>query len=85
MFKYQFGGGLVAKSCPTLGNPMNCSLPGSSLHGISQARKWSCLFLLHGIFPTQGLNLGLYIAGSLLHFRWILYSLSHQEDTEFSK
>ena len=33
---------LVAQSCPTLCNPMDCSLPGSSVHGISQARilKW---------------------------------------------
>ena len=33
---------LVAQSCPTLCNPMNCSLPGSSVHGVSQARilKW---------------------------------------------
>ena len=29
---------LVAKSCPTLYNPMNCSPPGSSVHGILQAR-----------------------------------------------
>ena len=29
---------LVAQSCPTLGNPMNCSPPGSSVHGILQAR-----------------------------------------------
>ena len=28
----------VAKLCPTLRNPMDCSLPGSSVHGISQAR-----------------------------------------------
>ena len=31
-----------------------------------------CHVLLQGIFPTQGLNLG------LLHCRWILYGLSHQ-------
>ena len=33
---------LVAKSCQTLCNPMNCSLPGFSVHGILQARilKW---------------------------------------------
>ena len=31
-----------------------------------------CHSLLHGIFPTQGLNPG------LLHCRWILYQLSHQ-------
>ena len=28
----------VAQSCPTLCNPVNCSLPGSSVHGIFQAR-----------------------------------------------
>ena len=26
------------QSCPTLCNPMDCSLPGSSVHGIFQAR-----------------------------------------------
>ena len=33
---------LVAQSCPTLCDPMDCSLPGSPLHGILQARvlKW---------------------------------------------
>ena len=29
---------LLAQSCPILCNPMNCSPPGSSLHGILQAR-----------------------------------------------
>ena len=29
---------LVAQSCPTLCNPMDCSLPGSSVHGILPAR-----------------------------------------------
>ena len=28
----------VAQSCPTLCDPMDCSLPGSSIHGILQAR-----------------------------------------------
>ena len=28
----------VAQSCLTLCNPMDCSLPGSSVHGILQAR-----------------------------------------------
>ena len=32
------GGSLVAKSCPTLATPMHCSPPGSSVHGILQAR-----------------------------------------------
>ena len=29
----------VAQSCPTLRDPMDCSLPGPSVHGISQARE----------------------------------------------
>ena len=28
----------IAQLCPTLRNPMDCSLPGSSAHGIFQAR-----------------------------------------------
>jgi len=53
---------------------MDCSLPGSSVHGILQARileQVSCS-LLQGIFPTQETNPG------LLHYRQILYCLSHQ-------
>ena len=38
----------VAQSCPTLSDPMDCSLPGSSVHGIFQARvlEWGVIFLL---------------------------------------
>ena len=31
----------VAQSCPTLSDPMDCSLPGSPVHGIFQARVLS--------------------------------------------
>ena len=31
----------VAQSCPTLRDPVDFSLPGSSVHGIFQARYWS--------------------------------------------
>ena len=30
---------LVSQSCPALCNPMDCSSPGPSVHGIPQARK----------------------------------------------
>ena len=35
----------VAQSCQTLGDPMDCSLPGSSTHGIFQARvlEWGAI------------------------------------------
>ena len=32
----------VVQSCPTLSDPMDCSLPGSSIHGIFQARVLEC-------------------------------------------
>ena len=48
-----------AQSCPTLCSPIDCSPPGSSVHGILQARILGvgCHALLQGIFPTQGSNL----------------------------
>ena len=46
--------------------------PGSSILEVLQARILGCHSLLQGIFPTQGLNPG------LLHWRQILYHLSHQ-------
>ena len=33
----------VAQSCPTLSDPMYCSLPGSSIHGISRQEYWNGL------------------------------------------
>ena len=38
--------------------PVDYSPPGSSVHGILQARilEWVAIFLLQGIFPTRGLN-----------------------------
>ena len=65
---------LVAQSCPTLCDPMDYSLPGSSVLGDSPGKNTGvgCHDLLQGIFPTQGLNPG------LPHCRQILYHLSHQ-------
>ena len=53
---------------------MNCSQPGSSVHGDFPGKNTGvcCHALLQGIFPTQGSNLG------LPHCRQILYHLSHQ-------
>ena len=35
----------VAQSCPTLSDPMDCSLPGSSVHWVFQARvlEWGAI------------------------------------------
>ena len=37
--------GEVAQSCPTLSHPLDCSLPGSSVHGIFQVRvlEWGAI------------------------------------------
>ena len=69
----------VAQLCLTLCDPMDCSLPGFSVHGIFQARVLDCChFLLQGIFLTQGSNPG------LLHCRQTLYPLSHLLINPFS-
>ena len=65
---------LVAQSCPALCNPTDyltrflCPWDFSGKNpGVG------CHFLLQGMFPNQGLNLG------PLHCRQIPYHLSHQE------
>ena len=59
--------------CQALCDPMDCSPPGSSVHGDSPGKNAGvvCHALLQGIFPTQRLN------PCLLHCRWVLY-LSHR-------
>ena len=65
---------LVAQLSPTLFHPMDCSPPGSSVHGDSPGKNTGvgCHALLQGIFPTQGWNSG------IPHWRWVLYQLSNQ-------
>ena len=66
---------LVAQSCPTLCNPMDCSPLCSSVHGILQARllEWVAIPCSRGTsWPRD------WIRGGLLHYRQILYHLSHQ-------
>ena len=43
-------------SCPALCDPMDCSLPGFSAHGVLQARllEWVAISFSRGFFPTQG-------------------------------
>ena len=58
----------------TFCSPTDCSLPGSSVHGIFQARvlKWVAISFSRGIFLTWGSN------PVLLNCRQTLYPLSHQ-------
>ena len=49
----------VAQSCLTLCDPMDCSLPGSSIHGISRQEYWSGLpFPSSGDLPDPGIEAG---------------------------
>ena len=45
----------VAQSCPTLSGPMDCSLPGSSVHGIFQARvlEWGAKVAADNMISVQ--------------------------------
>ena len=65
----------------TLWDPMDCSSPGSSVHGMFQAgvTRVACHLLLQGIFPTQGSNPG------LPHCRQMLYHLSQMRVKEWGK
>ena len=58
-------------TCNLTHDPMDCSPPGSSVHGILQARtlKWVAMPSSRGIFLTQGSNLG------LLHYRQTFFFL----------
>ena len=49
----------VTESCPTLSDPMDCSLQGSSIHGIFQARvlEWGAIGLLQGIQQKSPISL----------------------------
>ena len=65
---------LVAQSCLTFCDPIDCSLPSSSVHEDSPDKNTEvgCHSLLQGIFLAQGSNPG------LPHCRQILHRLSHQ-------
>ena len=65
---------LVTQSCPTLCDPMDCSLPGSSVHGIFQIRiwEWVAIPFFRGSSRPRDQTQGLMLC------RQILYHLSHE-------
>ena len=65
----------VTQSCPTLSGPMDCSLPGSSVHGIFQARvlEWGAI-----AFSALPLHYLLYIyIHTIIHTHMLLYMNTH--------
>ena len=71
---------LVTQSCPTLCDPMNCSPPGSSIHGNSLGKNTGvgCRALRQGILPTRGSK------SCLPHCKQILHHLSHQGSPQWN-
>ena len=77
----------VAQSCPTLSDPMDCSLPGSLVHGIFQARelKWVAIaFSIKAVNMNKNVGMfkitrrnGLYISqlgdSIIYHPKWNLF------------
>jgi len=66
----------IPQSCPTLCDPMDCSLP-DSVHGILKARilEWETVPFSRGFSQNKDRTQVSRIAGGN---RWILYCLSHQ-------
>ena len=72
----------ITQSCPTLCDPMDCSLPGSSVHGIFQAivLEWIVISLSRGSSQPRDQT------GSPILYpycRQTLYRLSHQGSPRF--
>ena len=66
----------VTQSCPTLCHPMDCSLPGSSVHGIILARILEWVAMSSSGVSSQPRG-GTHFFSSSCTDRWILYLLSH--------
>ena len=83
---------IVAQSCPALCNPIDCSAPSSSVHGVSSGKntRVGCHSLLQGIQPkdqTQVFHIaeGFFFffffnhqshQGSLSTLEWVAYTFS---------
>ena len=85
----------VAQSCPTLGDPMDCSLPGSCVHGIFQGivLEWIAIFFFRGSSQPKDRTRVSHIVDRrftiwatreihcLLHLMWPLYLMISYEGT----
>ena len=73
----------VTQSCPTLSDPMNCSLPGSSIHGIFQARvlEWGAIAFSHEDY--KGMQIFIILI-SVLCFDAIISSYEVLEEREIT-
>ena len=63
----------VAQSCPTLSHPMDSSLPGSSIHGIFQARvlEWGAIAFSRAILRSLRKTKCYIVLAKLSTLRWV--------------
>ena len=66
----------VAQSCPTLSDPVDCSLPGSSIHGFSRQEYWSGVPL-----PSPSSSFKEFLTLK----RWFLAGIEFQKSVEILK
>ena len=78
----------LVTQCLTLCNPVDCSVPGSSVHGDSPGKNTGvgCHAFLQGTFPTQGSDPGLPYCKQILYYlslpgspgilEWVAYPFS---------
>ena len=64
----------VTQSCPTLSDPMDCSLPGSSVHGFVQARvlEWGAIAFSYFLFLLTPINFPYHLL-----LGWMTFELNH--------
>ena len=78
----------VAQLCPTLSNPMSCSLPGSSVHGIFQARvlEWGAIAFSNSCMGTATISLSDFLFPRPWHSFFFFFKgkLTHPFEVPFS-
>ena len=78
----------VTQSCPTLSNPLDCSLPGSSVHGIFQARilEWGAIDFSSATYNrlVEVKSAKLYLDGAQLTVSYYLLYVTPVNSTETS-
>ena len=77
----------VAQSCPTLCDPMDCSLPGSSFHGIFQARvlEWGAIAFSIKLLRLQKKKKNVSFTQKLnSHQKWITNAVLPKSDRNYT-
>ena len=72
---------VTQSSCPTLHNPMDCSLPGSSVDGILQARVLEWGAIAFSVFTTSATWEGRAVLHSVMNILCIVRSVLHSAES----